>query len=54
MADEKLRKSYTIEFKLQVVLYARRNSIRKASKSFKVDCKTIREWLKKGDYGTSG
>lgn len=49
MADKRLRKSYTIKFKLQVVLYARRNSIRKASKSFKVDRKSVREWLKNRD-----
>ena len=41
---KKVRRSFTIEKKLEVVAYAKFESIHSASKKYKVDRKNIRDW----------
>ena len=39
------RRSYSMEFKRDVVKYAKQNSNNGAAKKFKVDRKRVREWV---------
>lgn len=45
----KKRRTFSIEFKYQVVIYARENSLRKTALKFKIDRKTLRNWMVKAD-----
>ena len=46
---KKVKRSFTIDKKLEVIKYAKANSIHNASREFGIDRKTIREWIKKED-----
>uniref|UniRef100_A0A915P831 Brinker DNA-binding domain-containing protein n=1 Tax=Meloidogyne floridensis TaxID=298350 RepID=A0A915P831_9BILA len=42
---KKIRRSFTIAKKLEVVDFAKNNSVHAASRNFKVDRKCVREWM---------
>lgn len=39
-------RSYTVAFKLEVIKYARAHNVSKASRTYKIDRKRVREWTK--------
>ena len=44
---ERIKKSYTLRFKLEAVMYAEVHHNRSAGRKFNVDVRRIREWRKK-------